>query len=408
MIYIEESFQFKKMRKFGKEEMRIVKDYRNLEVCVKEREGCRKPVADPDMVGEIEGQPVGTRYMDRMSALEAGVHGSLRRGIYSYKGSPRSVVFQMGTKSLYNKDKGNRIRFGEGGRSKDGTMQVKDQVYTHGNRALQNAMQSGQSVHVIRGYRLHSKYAPNNGFRYDGLYKVMACYQKRDKNGYKIILFKLERLPDQLSIGTRGKFWVYLPMPEPAKVSEPSAPMQSLFSTRPELPSFNKFKTSSYTLPANWQQVALNQSCPTHLNSDSGAPLSPVPPVKVKNYCDGTLRYPAKVESTVIAAIPLLQYPEVDIKVGAQSPPPFSLFDRGPQKSKSSNMEDCEGWHFNIFTTPMFTFYGCLLFRLLQAYDSPFSPPMLINLQDTACRVVHNVLPLLLHRHNTFALMNLH
>ncbi len=56
----------------------------------------------------------------------------------------------------------------------------------------------------------------------------------------------------------------------------------------------------------------------------------------------------------------------------------------------------------------MFTFYGCLLFHLLQAYDSPFSPPMLISLQDTACVVVHDVLPFLLRCHNKFVLMNLH
>ncbi len=109
MTYADEAFRFKKTCKFGKEEMRIVKDYRNLEVDKpKKREGCRKPVVDPYVfclfcgttddalgratVGEIDGQPVGTRYMDRMSALEAGVHGGLRKGIYSYKGSARSVV----------------------------------------------------------------------------------------------------------------------------------------------------------------------------------------------------------------------------------------------------------------------------------------------------------------------------
>ncbi len=47
MTYTEQAFRFKKTRKFGEEEMRIVKDYRNMEVRVKEREGCRKPVADP-------------------------------------------------------------------------------------------------------------------------------------------------------------------------------------------------------------------------------------------------------------------------------------------------------------------------------------------------------------------------
>ncbi|KAK0449899.1 PUA-like domain-containing protein [Armillaria borealis] len=401
MIYTEEAFRFKKTRKFGKEEMRIVKDYRNLDVDKpKEREGCRKPVADPGTVGEIEGQPVGTQYMDRTAALEAGVHGSLRRGIYSYKGSARSVVLSDGYEE-FNKDKGDRIRLcGEGGRSKDRTMQVKDQEYTHGNKALQKTMELDQPVHVIRGYRLHSKYAPNNGFRYNGLYNVMVCYQKRDENGHKIILFKLERLPGQLPIRTRGKFWTYpksdapAEMPEPAKVPEPSAPKKSLFPSRPKLPSFNKSKTSSYTLPANWQQVALNQPYPMHLNSDSGARLSPVPAVKVENYCDDTLQYPVKVESPVTApsSTPLLQYPEVGVKVvgtresahnpslllcvkaespplarkrsgstlgdplprkcqkvsnaprprvKAESPPPFSPSERSPQKSKYSDMEDC-------------------------------------------------------------------
>ncbi|PBL03933.1 hypothetical protein ARMGADRAFT_1004592 [Armillaria gallica] len=272
-------------------------------------------------------------------------------------------------------------------------MQVKDQEYTRGNKALKKTMELDQPVRVIRGYRLHSEYAPNNGFRYDGLYKVTACYQKWDENGYKIILFKLKRVPGQLPIGTRGKFWAYpdsdapTKMPEYAKVPEPSAPKKSLFPPRPKLPSFNKSSTSSYTPPSNWQQVALNQSYPTRLNSDSGAPLSPVPIVKV----DDTLQYPVKAESPVIAASSVpYRDPEVDVKtrmspisartsplhvkaesppparkrsgsalgdplprkrqkvsnaprprVKAQSPPPFSLSECGPQKSKYSGIEDC-------------------------------------------------------------------
>ncbi len=48
MIYADKVFRFKKTRKFGKEEMWIVKDYRNLDVDKpKEQEGCRKPVTDP-------------------------------------------------------------------------------------------------------------------------------------------------------------------------------------------------------------------------------------------------------------------------------------------------------------------------------------------------------------------------
>ncbi len=42
--------------------------------------------------GEIDGQPVGTRYVNRALLLEAGMHGSIRRGIYSFKETARSVV----------------------------------------------------------------------------------------------------------------------------------------------------------------------------------------------------------------------------------------------------------------------------------------------------------------------------
>ncbi|PBL00111.1 hypothetical protein ARMGADRAFT_364787 [Armillaria gallica] len=183
--------------------------------------------------GEIDGQPVGTRYVNRALLLEAGMHGSIRRGIYSFKETARSVVLSDGYEE-FNKDKGNKIRLcGEGGRSKDGKMQVKDQEYTHGNKALQNAMQYGEPVRVTRGYKLDSKYAPRNGFRYDGLYIVIGCYEKRDENGYRIILFKLERLPGQLPIGTQGAFWAYPDFDVPSR-------------------------TSSLTLPSDWQQISMN------------------------------------------------------------------------------------------------------------------------------------------------------
>ncbi|KAK0449924.1 hypothetical protein EV421DRAFT_1291722 [Armillaria borealis] len=173
---------------------------------------------------------------------------------------------------------------------------------------------------------------PNNGFCYDGLYKVTACYKKQDENGYKILLFKLERIPGQFPVGTRGKFWTYPESDASTKMPEPTAPKKSLFPPRSKLPSFNKSSVSSYTLPSNWQQVALSQSYPTPLNSDSGAPLSPVPAVKVKKYCNDTLQYPVKAA----LSIPLSQYPEVDVKtrhsvsvrasplrIKAESPPPM-------------------------------------------------------------------------------------
>ncbi|KAK0470061.1 PUA-like domain-containing protein [Desarmillaria tabescens] len=364
-MYTDESFRIKTKRTYGKDERQIVKDNRNLDAAKpKEREGCRTPIVNPGTLGEIDGQPVGTRYMNRALLLEAGMHGGIRRGIYSFQGSARSVVLSDGYEE-FNEDKGNKIRLcGEGGRSNDGKMQVKDQKYTHGNRALQNTMQSGQPVRVIRGYKLNSKHAPRNGFRYDGLYRVTGCYERRDENGHRIILFKFKRLPGQLPIGTQDKFWAYPDSDVPAKMPKPSTPKKtksaSLFPPRPKLPSFNKTSTSSHTFPSNWQQITMNQSYPMHLYSDSGVPMSPVLAVKVEhqkeNYYDDTLQYPeydvkdigspstqnhtAKSTSPAVSVPPpriLAKHPTPlpRVRVETESPPPATV-----RKRSGSTFDD--------------------------------------------------------------------
>ena len=39
---------------------------------------------------------------------------------------------------------------------------------------LQRSSETRKPVRVIRGYKLHSPYAPAEGYRYDGLYTVEA------------------------------------------------------------------------------------------------------------------------------------------------------------------------------------------------------------------------------------------
>lgn len=49
--------------------------------------------------------------------------------------------------------------------------QSKDQTLTRGNLALSMSVESKQPVRVIRGYKLDSPFAPEEGYRYDGMYK---------------------------------------------------------------------------------------------------------------------------------------------------------------------------------------------------------------------------------------------
>lgn len=49
--------------------------------------------------------------------------------------------------------------------------QSKDQTLTRGNLALSLSVESKQPVRVIRGYKLDSPFAPEEGYRYDGMYE---------------------------------------------------------------------------------------------------------------------------------------------------------------------------------------------------------------------------------------------
>lgn len=54
---------------------------------------------------------------------------------------------------------------------------------------------AGKPVRVVRNYKLskHSKYAPKDGNRYDGLYKVVKYYPEKGKSGFLVWRYLLRR-----------------------------------------------------------------------------------------------------------------------------------------------------------------------------------------------------------------------
>ena len=96
---------------------------------------------------------------------------------------------------------------GEGGRELNGTKakpknlrtapQSKNQTLTRGNLALSLNVTSKEPVRVIRGYKLPTKFAPEYGYRYDGLYSVEKFWDCIGLAGFKVYKFALRRLPDQ-------------------------------------------------------------------------------------------------------------------------------------------------------------------------------------------------------------------
>ncbi|KAK2155757.1 hypothetical protein LSH36_232g03022 [Paralvinella palmiformis] len=97
---------------------------------------------------------------------------------------------------------------GEGGRDLKGTAsnpknlrtapQSRDQKLSRGNASLVKSVENKKPVRVIRGYKLRSPFAPEEGYRYDGLYQVEKYWYTTGMAGFGVYKFALRRLTDQV------------------------------------------------------------------------------------------------------------------------------------------------------------------------------------------------------------------
>ncbi|XP_011603223.1 E3 ubiquitin-protein ligase UHRF2 isoform X1 [Takifugu rubripes] len=164
--------------------------------------------------GPIPGVPVGTTWKFRVQVSEAGVHRPHVGGIHgrSNDGS-YSLVLAGGFEDEV--DRGDEFTYtGSGGRDLSGNKRIGehcfDQTLTHMNRALalncdaplndkdgaeSRNWREGKPVRVVRsskGRRI-SKYAPEEGNRYDGIYKVVKYWPEIGKCGYLVWRYLLRR-----------------------------------------------------------------------------------------------------------------------------------------------------------------------------------------------------------------------
>ena len=147
--------------------------------------------------GHIPGHPPGSHFEDRIALAAAGVHRARRAGIVGRADEgAESVVLSGGYEDT--EDRGDVIRYtGSGGRDPKTGRQVADQQLNRRNLALANAKHFGRPVRVIRGARADSAYAPAEGYRYDGLFRVDDYWQETGASGYRIWRFRLIKLDPQ-------------------------------------------------------------------------------------------------------------------------------------------------------------------------------------------------------------------
>jgi putative restriction endonuclease len=144
--------------------------------------------------GEIPGYPEGSCFATREDLSRVGVHRPRVAGIAGRgREGADSVVLAGGYEDW--EDLGAEILYtGQGGRDAESKRQTSHQTLTRGNLALAVNTLTGVPVRVVRGARLHSRYAPTTGYRYDGLYTVTDYWRDRGRSGFYIWRYRLVKV----------------------------------------------------------------------------------------------------------------------------------------------------------------------------------------------------------------------
>ncbi|XP_035727156.1 E3 ubiquitin-protein ligase UHRF1-like [Vespa mandarinia] len=199
-------------KKTNTNESSIKRDWGKGMACVGRTKECS--IVPPNHRGPIPGVEVGTCWIYRVQVSEVGVHRPHIAGIH---GRETDCAYSIVLSGGYEDDIDNGDEFmytGSGGRDLSGNKRTAgqscDQTLTRMNKALAvncNAKldpvngataedwRGGIPVRVVRNFKLakHSKYAPKEGNRYDGIYKVVKYYPDTGKSGFRVWRYLLRR-----------------------------------------------------------------------------------------------------------------------------------------------------------------------------------------------------------------------
>lgn len=162
--------------------------------------------------GTPETVRVGQQFIDRRELHELHVHRPLQAGISGTRAEGADSIVVSGG-YVDDEDHGDWIIYtGHGGNDSNTRRQIDHQsIDAPGNAGLITSRAEGLPVRVIRGRHSGSPYAPLSGYVYAGLFEVTDYWIRRGRDGFDIVRFKLDRLPEQASLVTREA-----PDPDPA------------------------------------------------------------------------------------------------------------------------------------------------------------------------------------------------
>jgi len=152
----------------------------------------------PRYFGTPPGVHVGQQFIDRRELHFAGVHRPPQAGISGTKAEGADSLVVSGGYSD-DEDHGDYILYtGHGGKDPNSSRQIAHQtVEAPGNAGLITSMVQTLPVRVVRGRHSASPYAPAAGYRYAGLFLVTDFKPAIGVDGFTIIQFRLDRIPEQ-------------------------------------------------------------------------------------------------------------------------------------------------------------------------------------------------------------------
>ncbi|KAK4413485.1 E3 ubiquitin-protein ligase ORTHRUS 2 [Sesamum alatum] len=146
-----------------------------------------------------QGVLVGETWEDRMECRQWGAHFPHVAGICGQADhGAQSVALSGGYED--DEDHGDWFLYtGSGGRDLSGNkrtnkIQSFDQTFEKFNEALRVSCRKGYPVRVVRSHKeKRSSYAPQEGVRYDGVYRIEKCWRKAGIQGFKVCRYLFVR-----------------------------------------------------------------------------------------------------------------------------------------------------------------------------------------------------------------------
>ncbi len=150
--------------------------------------------------GEVAGCPEGTTFASRAEVAESGVHRALQAGIVGTGARGAESIVSSGGYAD-DDDRGDELIYtGHGGRDDSGR-QIADQTFASpGNAALLTSRETGALVRVVRGADTESPHAPNEGYRYEGLYRVQDEALVPGKGGHLVCRFQMVKVASPIDV----------------------------------------------------------------------------------------------------------------------------------------------------------------------------------------------------------------